>query len=193
MEQTRTGSDLQRLIDSLGELPEPVVSPVLVLVGGLPGTGKSYFCRKLAERVPFLVLESDALRKVLFPEPTYSAAESARLFRAIHLLVGRLLKKGIPVILDATSLSERFREPLYSIADRAGARLIVVWVEAPPDIVQERLTHAELGARGKSEAGWEVYQKMKPSVERIRRKHYTVDTSKDITPVLDKIVWEVRR
>jgi hypothetical protein len=34
---------------------------------------------------------------------------------------------------------------------------------------------------------------MKPTVEKIRRNHYAVDTSRDITPVLDKIVREVRR
>jgi hypothetical protein len=46
---------------------------------------------------------------------------------------------------------------------------------------------------GNSDADWSVYQKMKPSVEKIRRNHYAVDTSRDITPVLDKIFREVRR
>ena len=32
---------------------------------GLPGTGKSYFAAKLTEQVPFLILETDRLRKVL--------------------------------------------------------------------------------------------------------------------------------
>jgi hypothetical protein len=36
------------------------------------------------------------------------------------------------------------------------------------------------------------YQKMKPSVERITRKHYAVDTSRDVAPVLDKIIREVK-
>ncbi len=45
----------------------------------------------------------------------------------------------------------------------------------------------------KSDAGWEVYQRMAPTIQKIRRNHYVVDTSRDITPVLDKIARELRR
>ena len=193
MEDAQLVSDVQLLTESLGQLPEPVVKPAFIAVSGLPGTGKSYFCSKLAERLPFVILESDALRKTLFPIPNYSSQESSHLFRAIHLLIKRLLEKGVSLILDATNLSERYRERLYSIADRLDAKLVLVRVEAPPQVVLERLKTRRKNPDDKSDAGWEVYQRMKPSVQKIRRNHYAVDTSKDITPVLDKIVREVRR
>ena len=194
VEDSQLISDVQRLTDGLGELPESVVKPAFIAVSGLPGTGKSYFCSKLAERLPFVILESDALRKVLFSSPSYSSQESSRLFRALHLLIERLLRKGISLILDATNLSERYRERLYNIADRLDVRLILVRVEAPPQVVYERLKTRLEGANpgNKSDAGWAVYQRMKPTVQKIRRNHYAVDTSRDITPVLDKIVREVR-
>ncbi len=185
-------SDVKRLAESLVKLPEPVVKPTFIVVSGLPGTGKSYFCGKLAERLRFVVLESDALRKTLFPVPGYSPEESARLFRALHRLIEGLLKKGVSLILDATNLSERNRERLYNIADRLEAKLVLVRVEAPPEVVYARLK-SRVGGADKSDADWSVYQKMKPAVERIRRNHYAVDTSRDITPVLDKIVREVKR
>lgn len=188
-------SDLQRLTDGLGELPEPVVKPAFVAVSGLPGTGKSYFCAKLAERLPFVILESDALRKTLFSPPSYSPEESARLFKTLHLLIEKLLKRGIPLILDATNLSERDRERLYNIADRLDARLILVRMEAPPQLVYQRLKARKNGAdsANKSDADWEVYRKMKPTVEKIGRKHYVADSSRDIGPVLTKIVREINR
>jgi predicted kinase len=188
-------ADVERLAESLGQLPEPMAAPTLIVVSGLPGTGKSYFSRRLAERLPLLILESDALRKTLFAPPDYSPQESGRLFRACHLIIQRLLGKGIPVIFDATNLSERHRERLYSIADRLGARLILVRFEAPAGVVHERLGARQRGAAPEtnSDADWGVYQRMRPSVDKIQRKHYAVDTSRDITPVLDKIVREVRR
>jgi predicted kinase len=188
-------SDVKQLAEGLGKLPEPVVSPTFIVISGLPGTGKSYFCNRLAERLPFVVLESDALRKTLFPSPSYSPQESARLFRALHHLIEGLLKKGVSLILDATNLSERNRERLYNIADRLEVKLVLVRVEAPPEVVYERLKARVGGANtgGNSDADWSVYQKMKPAVDRISRNHYAVDTSRDITPVLDKIVREVRR
>jgi len=194
VEDSQLISDVTRLTEGLGRLPEPVVKPNFVVVSGLPGAGKTYFCSKLAERLPFVILESDALRKTLFPSPSYSPEESARLFRALHHLIERLLKKGVSLILDATNLSEQHRERLYNIADRLEVRLVLVRVEAPPQVVYERLRSRVGGAspQNNSDADWSVYQRMKPTVQRIRRNHYAVDTSRDITPVLDKIVHAVR-
>jgi len=192
---TQVVSDTQRLSESLGQLPNPVVKPAFIVVSGLPGTGKSYFSSKLAERLPFIILESDALRKTLFSSPTYSSPESSRLFQAIHHLIEALLRRGIPLILDATNLSEQYRERLYNIADRLNVKLILVRVEAPPDVVYERLKTRSEGTNSKniSDADWTVFQKMQPTVQKIRRNHYAVDASRDITPVLDKIVREVNR
>jgi len=186
-------SDVRLLTEGLEQLPEPEVKPAFIVVSGLPGTGKSYFCRKLAERLPFVVLESDVLRKILFSQPSYSLLESARLFRAINLLIEKLLKKGISLILDATNLSERYREQLHNIADRLDAKLILVRVEAPPEVVRQRLIARQEYLENKSDADWEVYQRMKSTVQKIRHNHFAVDTSRDITPVLDKIIREVRR
>ncbi|MFC1912309.1 AAA family ATPase, partial [Chloroflexota bacterium] len=175
--------------------PEPVVKPAFIVVSGLPGTGKTYFCSKLAERLSVVILESDALRKILFPSPSYSLLESSSLFQAVHRLIEELLKKGVPVILDATNLSERYRERLYYIADRLGARLILVRVEAPPEVVYERLKARAEGTAPEtnSKADWSVFQKMKPTVQQIRRKHFAVDTSRDISTVLDKITREANK
>ena len=193
MEHPPLVSDVQRLKESLGQLPEPVAEPILIVVSGLPGSGKTYFCNRLAERLAFVILESDALRKTLFSSPSYSSQESAALFETVHLLIEGLLKKGISLILDATNLSERYREYLYNIADRLQVKLILVRVEAPPEVVYSRLKTRSGNPEGKSDADWAVYRKMAPSVEQIRRNHYAVDTSRDITPVLDKIVREVNR
>jgi len=193
VEQPETASDAKQLVETLGQLPEPVAEPFLIVVSGLPGTGKSYFCRQLVQKLPGVILESDYLRRVLFPAPDYSAAESARLFRACHLLIERLLKKGMPIIFDATNLSEHYRERLYSIAERLGTRLVLVRVEAPPQLVYHRLKGREASSEGNSDADWAVYQRMRPRVQKIRRRHYAVDTSRDITPVIAKILREINR
>ncbi len=187
--------DVKKLRQSLNGLPQPQVEPQLIVVSGLPGTGKSFFCRKLAEKLPSLILASDTLRKNLFPSPRYKETENKRLFSACHVLIEELLKKGIPVIFDATNLLEHHREYLYRAAERGGAKLILVWVEAPPEVVRQRLLAREKSAiaQDDSEAGLEVYNKMKPRSERISRNHLVVDTSHDITGAIDKIVRTTNR
>jgi hypothetical protein len=187
--------DVERLRQSLDGLPPAQVEPALVVVCGLPGTGKTFFCRKLAERVPFVILESDALRKILFPSPGYNEDENKRLFPACHALIGELLGEGIPVIFDATNLLERHREQLYHAADKVGARVILVRVEAPPELVRRRLLDRgkKLDLQDHSRASWEVYQRMRPRKDKICRNHFVVDTSQDITPAIDKIVRAIRK
>lgn len=190
MNASRLADDVSVLRQCLTKLPEPVVSPVLVVVSGLPGTGKSHFCRKLAERIDLVILESDSLRRQLFSAPSYSKEESAELFRACHGLVDELLRKGISVALDATNLEEQNRERLYHIADQSRARLIIVRMEAPPEVVRQRLERRVMreDRSDHSDADWSVYSKMKSTVDKIGRNHFAVDSSKDIAPVIDKIV-----
>ena len=187
--------DVEILRKSLGELPEPCYRPHLIIVSGLPGAGKSYFSRKLKERLPSVIIESDAMRKVLFPRPSYSPEESARLFKALHMLVEELLKKGIPVIFDATNLIELHREYLYHLAEKAGAKLIIVWIKAPFEVIKERLERRMRGENpdDNSDAGIDVYLRMRKTAEPIRRNHFVVDTSRDINPAIEKILREVRR
>lgn len=187
--------DVEKLRESVGELPEAVIKPTLVLATGLPGTGKSYFCRKLAEKVPMVMLESDHLRKLLFARPDYSAEESARLFRAVHKLVRGLLKRGINVALDATNLEEHNREHLYHIADQLDAGLIIVRLKAPAHVVEARLEGRAMGVdpSDHSEADWQVFRKMEQVAEPIRRNHFQVDTSGDIAPHLNKIARLMQR
>jgi hypothetical protein len=195
MNDTHLMSDVKKLMDSLGKLPDPTTSPALIVVSGLPGSGKSYFSRRLAERLPLPIIESDAMRQILSAKPDYSQAESGRLFRACHALIDELLSKGISVIFDATNLIERNREQLYRIADSAGAKLIMVRLDAPTEVIQQRLERRRNGddPNDKSDADWQVYRKMTATAEKIRRNHFAVDTSKDIAPAIEKIVREARR
>lgn len=187
--------DVKLLRDSIGGLPESWIDPAFVVVSGLPGTGKSFFCRKLAERSSFCILESDALRKVLFTSPDYSPEESARLFSACHHLIESLLENGVPVIFDATNLSEYNREQLYRIGEKTGAKLVLVRIEAPSELVYQRLQNRKMGRDmdNRSDADWNVYNKMKPAMDTIKRNHFMVDTSKDIEPVIIKILRTINR
>ena len=188
-------AEVKMLRASLPEGPASVARPVLVVVSGLPGSGKSYFSRRLVERMPLLILESDALRKVLFPTPSYDRAESARLFEACYSLIDELLVRGVPILLDATNLIEGHRERLYNIAHRRDAKLVLVHVKASPEIVYERLKGRSEGVdpQDHSSATWQVYGRLYSTAEPIKRNHFVVDSSRDINPAIEKVAGEVRR
>jgi DegV family protein with EDD domain len=182
--------DLARIERELSPLPPPSEPPALVVLVGLPGAGKSTFARRLRERAPVAVLESDRFRKLLFGRPTYSAEESRRLFRALHAAIETLLRRRVSCLLDATNLREEHRRPLYEIAERHGARLVVVQLEAPPEVVRSRLQRRRQAATPGdwSDAGPEVYERMREAVEPIGRPHLRVDSTADIGPAIEHVL-----
>ena len=61
--------------------------------------------------------------------------------------------------------------------------------------VQQRIADRgmDLYREDQSEATWAVYQRMKGTSQVIRRNHFAVDTSRDIDPVIQKIIREINR
>jgi hypothetical protein len=184
-------ADINEILHSLGPLPGPEKRPALVVVAGLPGTGKSELCRDLGRRAGAVILQSDVLRRLLFERPVYSWQESRRLFAAIHAVCQKLLRSGVSCIVDATNLSESHRRPLYDIAERAGAKLIVVEVTAPREVACSRLSERAAMADSVSEADAAVYERMSREWEEIGRDHFVVDTSKRTARAVSAIAREM--
>jgi predicted kinase len=180
----------------LANTDETTADPVLVMLCGLPGTGKSHLARGLAGVLPFAIVESDQVRKILFPECNYSGEESRWVHRTCHALMAKLLRKGVRVIYDATNLHERHRELVYRLADGEGVKLIIVKAVAPEGVAYDRLQGRHEGDADEgevSEADWEVYRRMGRNVEPIARNHIVVDTSQDLSPAITKLLRLIRQ
>jgi len=103
-----------------------------VWLTGPPASGKSTIARALdgllaKEGVRAITLESDALRRVLTPEPTYSKEERDRFYAELADLAALLVAQGFPVILDATASRRAYRER----ARNRIPRFLEVSVETP--------------------------------------------------------------
>ncbi len=174
---------------------ETTARPVLVMMSGLPGTGKSYLARCLVEKLPFVILETDFVRKTLFPEPAYSAEESSRVFRVCHALIDKLLKRGVRIIFDATNLIEFQRAHVYRIVDRAEAKLVILRIVAPQEVIQERMQRrkTQRSPDDISDADWRIYKRMAEREQPIGRPHLVIDTSGDLEIAVRKIIRAVTR
>ena len=163
--------------------------PFLVMLSGLPGTGKSFFALELVKRVPLLVLESDRLRKALVRDPKYTRGEHSRVFAACHLLLEEFLGQGRRVLFDAANLTERFRQPVYQIARLASAPLVLIRFTAPEETVRRRLANraAGLDPQNYSDADWLIHTRLRQGDQPIQREHITLDTSGDIDQAVEDV------
>ena len=171
-------------------------SPAIVLLVGPPGTGKTTFARALQQRAGIEILESDVLRRSMFPTPAYDKGESRRVFDLLHESARALLAAGRSVIVDATNLIESERAVLYGIADSSGARCVIVRITAPEAVVRKRLVArtASAGASeaGASAAGVEVFEQMRRIRQPIGRPHFVIDTAASIEPAVEAVAREIK-
>lgn len=80
------------------------------------------------------VLESDVLRRVLTPSPSYSDDERDLFYRAMAFAGSRLVAHGITVIFDATATKRAYRAFARDLIDR----FVEVAVECPLDVCMAR-------------------------------------------------------
>ena len=106
---------------------------------GLPASGKSTIVAALRLRLEELrssveVLESDAVRRVLTPTPTYSKTERDLFYRALAFMGARLVAHGVTVIYDATANRRAYRDFARSLIPK----FIEVAVECPLELCMQR-------------------------------------------------------
>lgn len=168
-------------------------SATLIMLVGRPASGKSYLGRRLAERLAIELLQTDALRRELFPRPRYTGAEHGAVYAEAHRRMGAALRMGRSIIFDATNLEERKRRVVYRIADEAGARLVIALAYAPRELILDRLAARQAGADplDRSEADWAVFRRLgRP--EPISRPHLLVNTALDLGQAVELIAARAR-
>ena len=110
-----------------------------IWITGLPASGKSTITAALRPRLQAAglqvdVLESDVLRRVLTPSPSYSDDERDLFYRAMAFAGSRLVAHGITVIFDATATKRAYRAFARDLIDR----FVEVAVECPLDVCMAR-------------------------------------------------------
>ena len=110
-----------------------------IWITGLPASGKSTIVSALTPQLEAMgfvveVLESDEVRRVLTPIPTYSEAERDLFYRALAFTGQRLVAHGVTVVFDATAHRRVYRDFARSVIPR----FIEVAVECPLATCMER-------------------------------------------------------
>ncbi|MDF0664936.1 MAG: adenylyl-sulfate kinase [Nitrospira sp.] len=114
-------------------------SAIAIWLTGLPASGKSTIVAALKPQLEGIgcvveVLESDAVRQVLTPTPTYSQAERDLFYRALAFMGARLVAHGVTVIFDATANKRVYRDFARSLIPK----FIEVVVECPLELAMQR-------------------------------------------------------
>src|SRR5687768_9010675 len=101
----------------------PYVRPggSLLIMVGLPGSGKSLVVEKMANVLPCVVISTDKVRLFMRRYPTYTAAEMMFVYEVCHRLIEQRLGRGQRVVFDGTNYLAARRQQLAKLAERRNA------------------------------------------------------------------------
>ncbi len=103
--------------------------PVLIVMYGFPGSGKTFFSRQFASEISAANINGDLLRNEFFVEPTYDKDENDTVDHLSLFMATQFLETGVSVVYDASSSKRSERKILRDIALRAKAEFLVVWLQ----------------------------------------------------------------
>ncbi|MBS7611139.1 adenylyl-sulfate kinase [Candidatus Bathyarchaeota archaeon] len=108
-------------------------------ITGLPSSGKSTIANGVARRLKEMgvnveTLESDELRKILTPKPTYSEEERDWFYNVIVYIAKLLVRNGVNVIIDATGNKRAYRDN----ARRRISKFVEVYVKCSLNVCMKR-------------------------------------------------------
>ncbi len=147
---------------------------VLIVVLGLPGTGKTTFARALAAQTGARHLNTDMLRAELGLRGQYDETTKARVYDELLRLARTTLRQGTSVVLDGTFYRQAFRDRISDLAQETGAVLKWLELRASTETVQQRVS----GSRPYSEADFTVYQKIREAFEPLKGERLSLDSDR---------------
>lgn len=159
---------------------------MLVIVCGLPGSGKSFVSKKLAERIKATHLNTDKIRKELFQNPEYSDEEKQKVYDEMFSRAAELLSQNKNVILDGTFFKKSLRQKVYKLAEENQSAFYVIECTAPSFKIEERIVERQ-SAESESDANVDIYKKLLKQFEPIEEVHLSLDTTQPIEKQLSLI------
>jgi len=150
---------------------------VLILTGGPSGSGKTTLAQDLLEAHGAVRLRSDIERKRLHGLGAQARSNSApgagmyapRATRATYArlaaLTQSLLPTGFPIIVDATFLHASDRADFLALGAALNARCLLLWCDAPVDVLCARVAARETAGSDASEATLEILARQLADLE----------------------------
>lgn len=167
---------------------------MLIMMVGLPGTGKSALARALAERLPALILDKDRVRAGLFAPSAieYSTEQDDFCMEVMLHTAAYLFSKARNrhIILDGRTFSRRYqRERVYAWARGQGVPVRIIECVCADEMARVRLERdVAQGRHVAQNRSFALYLQVKAQFEPLEEERLVLDTGRDLALCVEEAI-----
>lgn len=133
----------------------------LIVIFGLPGTGKTTVARTLSKILNSPHFNTDVIRDELQLKGNYDPKAKKLVYEILLARVARSLEEHHFVVVDGTFSKDESRRQLIDMANQQKAEVVWIMMDSASDVVKDRVSIK----RPFSEADFAVYNKIKEEFE----------------------------
>lgn len=147
---------------------------MVIIVFGLPGSGKSFFSKALAKQLGAEYLSSDLLRDSLGRPNSYSRADKNVVYDVMLTKMLSAIHECKTVVLDATFYKHDLRKRFTTYVPDS-KQLSFIEIVASEPVIRQRL----FARANKDEADYSVYEVIKNEWEKPEFPHLVLESTND--------------
>ncbi|MCA9178452.1 MAG: AAA family ATPase [Planctomycetales bacterium] len=193
----------RRYLELANRYVDQFARPLLLVVRGLSGTGKSTMAETIADAFGAPLLQTDVVRRELqtpgasgdgYGEGDYTEARRLAVYDRMLAGAVKSLEVGRTVVLDGTFLKRSLRRRAANLASSFGAEFLVVNCQCPTDIVKERIRQRRAGGDTLSDARPELLDAQRADEEPVSPDlpQLNFDTSAPLDECRTQLLHELR-
>lgn len=112
--------------------------PHLIIMVGIPGSGRSFFAEHFAETFKAPIISYDKLQQVLFANSLCDKTSEKMINRVIYYTLGETLKTERTVVLDGPIFSKEINNLISKITKQFNYEPLYVWAQTDPITAKKR-------------------------------------------------------
>ena len=159
---------------------------MIILVYGLPGTGKSFFAQLLAKKLNAVHLSEDMIRDKLNAKGVNDESTQQQIYNELYKQIMIELREKHEVIVEGVFIKSIRREMVKNIAVEIDEPIYLIELRADESTVKKRLRKT----RRHNNIGFEQYKLMEQEFEPESDHHLVLLTDEE--PVEDRVARAIR-